>query len=92
LNTAAIPEAKGKTSFSTFHLTFSTNSFVCWVAVTAIDVSIFSLRQMEARISSASSNYDVKYNGTECSKYWVRSNWVDGFGFKTKFFFVHSFV
>jgi hypothetical protein len=54
------------------------------VAVAAINISIFLLQQM-TRMSSASSNTKlVKYNGTECSKYWVRSNWYGWLQFQNQ--------
>jgi hypothetical protein len=81
--TAAIPEAKQNQQLP-FHLhTF--HKLIVFGLLAAINISIF-LFANDARMSSASSNtkLEVKYNGTECSKYWVRSNWYGWLQFQNQ--------
>jgi hypothetical protein len=90
--TAAIPEAKAKPAVA-FHLA---NFIHKLVSVLGNDYRYFWFSSAnEARMSSASSNtkLDVRYKGTECSRYCVRSNWVRMASVsKPNFFFVHFFI
>jgi hypothetical protein len=69
--TAAIPEAKAKSSCpSILHTLF--HKLISVRCCSGYKYFYLFSSANDARMSSASSNTKlVKYNGTECSKYWV---------------------